>query len=96
MNNETFNDFYLVGGTALALWLGHRKSIDLDFFIHSDLDSRTVAYFLENNFNAKNIEGFDRPRKYYKFLPAGEKVIEDYIEQQKFMKSIVDKLQSKV
>lgn len=25
-------DFYLAGGTALALQLGHRKSIDLDFF----------------------------------------------------------------
>ena len=26
-------DFYLAGGTALALQLGHRKSVDLDFFI---------------------------------------------------------------
>lgn len=26
-------DFYLAGGTALALQLGHRQSIDLDFFI---------------------------------------------------------------
>lgn len=26
------NEFYLVGGTALALYLGHRLSIDLDFF----------------------------------------------------------------
>ena len=24
------NDFYLVGGTALALYYGHRKSVDLD------------------------------------------------------------------
>ncbi len=28
--------FYLAGGTALALWLGHRVSVDLDFF--SDVD----------------------------------------------------------
>ncbi|HCP09038.1 MAG TPA: hypothetical protein DIT25_04565 [Candidatus Moranbacteria bacterium] len=26
------SDFYLAGGTALALQLGHRESIDLDFF----------------------------------------------------------------
>jgi hypothetical protein len=26
------NDFYLAGGTGLALQLGHRKSADLDFF----------------------------------------------------------------
>lgn len=29
---EMFKDARLVGGTALALQLGHRKSIDLDFF----------------------------------------------------------------
>jgi len=28
----SYPDFYLAGGTALALQLGHRKSIDLDFF----------------------------------------------------------------
>ncbi|MBI5652877.1 MAG: nucleotidyl transferase AbiEii/AbiGii toxin family protein [Chloroflexi bacterium] len=28
--------FYLAGGTALALQLGHRRSIDLDFFSESD------------------------------------------------------------
>lgn len=26
------NQFYLAGGTAIALHLGHRRSIDLDFF----------------------------------------------------------------
>ena len=25
-------EFYLVGGTAIALYLGHRKSIDFDLF----------------------------------------------------------------
>lgn len=30
------NNFYLVGGTALALHLGHRESIDLDFFSAQD------------------------------------------------------------
>lgn len=29
-------DFYLVGGTALALYFGHRESIDLDFFSAQD------------------------------------------------------------
>lgn len=28
--------FYLAGGTALALQIGHRKSVDLDFFSDSD------------------------------------------------------------
>ncbi len=33
-------DWYLAGGTALALQVGHRKSVDLDFFIkHSRFDN---------------------------------------------------------
>jgi len=32
-------DFYLVGGTAVALHLGHRRSIDFDLFTDSTFDS---------------------------------------------------------
>lgn len=28
----TVNRFYLAGGTAIAIWLGHRESVDLDWF----------------------------------------------------------------
>lgn len=31
------NEFYLAGGTALALQLGHRISIDFDFFTQSEI-----------------------------------------------------------
>jgi len=46
-------NFYLVGGTALALKIGHRKSIDLDLFSNFSFD---VVQLLENlsadyNFN---------------------------------------------
>lgn len=37
--------FYLVGGTALALQLGHRTSIDIDLFSDFSFDT---AYVLEN------------------------------------------------
>lgn len=30
--SSNLTDFYLAGGTGLALQLGHRKSVDLDFF----------------------------------------------------------------
>jgi predicted nucleotidyltransferase component of viral defense system len=33
-----FSDYRLVGGTALALLLGHRKSMDLDFFGNTSID----------------------------------------------------------
>ncbi len=33
---KKLNDFYLAGGTALSLYYGHRISIDLDFFTHTN------------------------------------------------------------
>ena len=34
----TPKEFVLYGGTALALWLGHRKSVDFDFFSTKPFD----------------------------------------------------------
>ena len=34
----TERDFYLIGGTALAMQLHHRTSTDLDFFLHGGFD----------------------------------------------------------
>jgi len=37
------NDFYLAGGTCLALQIGHRKSIDFDFFTPSDFKKQIIT-----------------------------------------------------
>jgi len=37
--SELANSFYLGGGTALALELGHRQSIDLDWFSQADFSN---------------------------------------------------------
>jgi len=34
-SDKLFNAFYLVGGTALSLQIGHRKSIDIDLLMIS-------------------------------------------------------------
>jgi Nucleotidyl transferase AbiEii toxin, Type IV TA system len=39
MKVEDFSNFYLVGGTSLALQIGHRNSIDIDLFGKKDIDS---------------------------------------------------------
>jgi len=41
-NADFISDFYLAGGTGLALQIGHRQSIDFDFFIPSDFDTRQI------------------------------------------------------
>lgn len=38
---------YLAGGTALALRLGHRISVDLDFFTQKELDEKVLLADLE-------------------------------------------------
>ncbi|MCF7830962.1 nucleotidyl transferase AbiEii/AbiGii toxin family protein [Candidatus Gracilibacteria bacterium] len=41
------SDFYLAGGTAIALQLGHRSSIDFDLFTEKELKTRSI----ENKIN---------------------------------------------
>lgn len=47
---QTFN---LVGGTALALRLGHRKSIDLDLFTREEFDLEELKAMLTENYGMK-------------------------------------------
>lgn len=44
--------FYLAGGTGLALQLGHRRSVDLDFFLAEDFDVEIVVQKIQQ------LEGF--------------------------------------
>lgn len=43
-------DFYLAGGTALAIHLGHRKSIDLDFFGQAEFDPLGLEQEIRSRF----------------------------------------------
>ena len=36
------NEFYLVGGTAIALHIGHRRSIDFDLFKYSTIKPKSI------------------------------------------------------
>jgi len=53
MINKAFDDFVLVGGTALSLQLGHRISIDIDLFTAMDygsMDLETIKHSLRTTF----------------------------------------------
>lgn len=43
-----FRNMYLVGGTSLALQIGHRKSIDLDLFGTVDSDDIAISQILNS------------------------------------------------
>jgi predicted nucleotidyltransferase component of viral defense system len=42
-SQSEFSNFYLAGGTALALQIGHRVSIDLDFFTPKQFDTSLIS-----------------------------------------------------
>ena len=50
MRIPEFNQFRLVGGTALSLLLGHRTSIDLDLFTAEAFDKNVIFDVLQQNF----------------------------------------------
>ena len=47
MQDEALRDFFLVGGTALSLQIGHRISIDIDLFTTTPFDENKLLSHLE-------------------------------------------------
>ena len=43
-------DFFLVGGTSLALQLGHRNSIDIDLFSQNDFTAEEIEELLKTKY----------------------------------------------
>lgn len=53
MEDELLESFFLVGGTALTLQIGHRISIDLDLFTQAPFDADEMLSDLENRYQFK-------------------------------------------
>jgi hypothetical protein len=55
MSDDKFNNFNLVGGTALALKIGHRRSVDIDLFAAGPFDSRELGRHLLAAYSAAKV-----------------------------------------
>jgi predicted nucleotidyltransferase component of viral defense system len=53
MQDPLLNDFYLVGGTALSLQIGHRISVDIDLFTNLPFDSIMLSAELKQKYSFK-------------------------------------------
>lgn len=53
MDDAHLQQFYLVGGTALALMLGHRISIDIDLFTDKEFDTAQMVKYLSANYETE-------------------------------------------
>ena len=54
MQDERLTDFKLAGGTSLALYLGHRKSIDFDLFTEKSFDAPSMEKHLIDRYDFKS------------------------------------------
>lgn len=55
MADDQLKAFNLVGGTALALKLGHRKSIDIDLFSTGSFNAPELARYLTSSYNTDQL-----------------------------------------
>ncbi|MDX2048814.1 MAG: nucleotidyl transferase AbiEii/AbiGii toxin family protein [Chitinophagaceae bacterium] len=61
MKIPELKDFSLVGGTALSLLYGHRKSVDLDLFSNKPFENSVVIKALEKNFKKSFVNRSTNP-----------------------------------
>ena len=52
---EFSRDYYLVGGTAIALHLGHRRSIDFDLFTSGRLKKQSIKRTIGRHTDASRL-----------------------------------------
>ena len=50
-SDENLQDFFLVGGTALAMQIGHRLSVDLDLFTEKPFDTQSHLAYLSSTYD---------------------------------------------
>lgn len=61
MQVPEMNDFYLVGGTALALYYGHRLSVDIDLFSTTAFTNESLILPLEQHFSGFTYKNTKNP-----------------------------------
>ncbi len=66
--------FYLAGGTALALILGHRDSIDFDFFSQEEFSTEELYIKLQNIFKERSIKKIQEEENTLTILVDGVKI----------------------
>lgn len=68
MEMPELSDFYLAGGTALALYYGHRKSVDLDLFSNRDFEDEAIVTLLNDRFADFSYNSFKNPVGIFSFI----------------------------
>jgi len=70
-------DFYLAGGTALALRIGHRDSFDFDFFHAGAFDTARLFARVKKAFSRRTIRKIQEEENTLTVLVDGVKIYSD-------------------
>ena len=77
--NSLFKDYYLVGGTALSLHIGHRISEDIDLFTNSKLKKEEILSFIKSNIS-DDIKITNSEEKILQLYSDNKKLKIDFVE----------------
>lgn len=68
METRELDSFYLVGGTALSLYFGHRLSVDLDLFSIADFNNEAIIVPVEKKFPGFTYRNIHNPIGIFAFI----------------------------
>jgi len=95
MKAPEFNSFRLVGGTALSLQLGHRKSVDIDMFTdatYKSIDFKAMDTFLRRHYtyvDTSKIEPVGMGRSYFIGKSQNDSIKLDLFYTDKYIKQVL-------
>ena len=88
---ERFKDrFYLAGGTALALQLGHRDSIDFDFFTDLNFNSGDLLLEVKDVFEKYPVEVIQAGNKTLNVIISGDVKASFFCIKEKLLKPAIN------
>lgn len=83
-------DFYLSGGTALALQIGHRDSIDFNFFNKQDIDTKKLFEVLRKIFKGHSLLNIQEEYNTLTILVDGSIKISFFTHKYKLIKKTIN------
>ena len=84
------DDFYLAGGSALALQLGHRDSVDFDFFSKKSFSTETLTQKVEQVFKNHKIVKIQEEKNTLTFVVDDTIKISFFAYPYKIVTSLLD------
>lgn len=83
-------DFYLAGGTGLALQLGHRDSIDFDFFTSKDINTSRLFTSVKEAFSGHSVLKVQEEKNTLTVIVDGNIKLSFFTYKYKLLEKLID------